>query len=91
MSVYVDGLCDFGWRIRGRRVHNCHLIADSIEELHELANEIGLRREWFQPESFPHYDLTPERRKRAIAVGAIALERKDFIRTLRRIREESRG
>ena len=91
MSVYVDVLRDFGWKIRGRRVRNAHLIADSLEELHELASRIGLRREWFQPKSFPHYDLTPKRRERAIAAGAIALERDAFIRTLQRIREENRG
>lgn len=51
--------------------------ADTEEELHEMADKIGLKREWFQPypeHSIPHYDLVPSRRLRAIKLGAVARE-----------------
>lgn len=37
-----------------------HLISDTnIDELHQFAEQIGLRREWFQDKpGRPHYDLT---------------------------------
>ncbi len=56
MAVYVDNLRDYGWR----HGPSCHLIADSIDELVEFAVSIGLRPEWFQPKSSPHFDLTAE-------------------------------
>lgn len=72
MSVYVD---EFRlWLPRQPRPFHkgsCHLTADSIEELHEFARRIGLRRGWFQGKSLvPHYDLTEPRRERALAAGA---------------------
>lgn len=38
-----------------------------------MAARIGLKREWFQPKSSPHYDLTASRRGRAVRAGAIEL------------------
>ncbi len=50
-----------------------HLIADTIDELHDFAQSIGLKRGWFQPESYPHYDLFRGKVKRALSKGAIIL------------------
>lgn len=58
-----------------------HLTADTPEELHEFAERLGLKREWFQtckrrcaPEDQPcqhwHYDVTETKRKRALGMGA---------------------
>lgn len=51
---------------------SCHLTTDgSLEELHEFAKKIGMRREWFQEHRLmPHYDLSPARREAALAAGA---------------------
>jgi hypothetical protein len=82
LAVYVDALCDFGWRIGGRRVRNCHLFCDQkdLAELHEMARRIGMQRQWFQdlPRA-PHYDLTPERRAAAVAMGAIEVDRRTAV------------
>lgn len=83
MPCYVDALVSYGWNLRGRRVRSCHLIADSLDELHAMANAIGMKREWFQPASSPHYDLTESRRARAIGLGAVPLERRAFVAKLR--------
>lgn len=77
MAVYVDPLfptAPFA-RVRSPRWRwptACHMWADSPRELHALARRIGLRRSWFQDHPrVPHYDLTPGKRARAIAAGAI--------------------
>ncbi len=75
MSVYVDNmqscLPNKNWRYR----KVCHMTADTIEELYEMASLIGLKKEWFQNinKRHPHYDLTPNKRKLAIKYGAIQL------------------
>lgn len=49
----------------------CHMTADTLDELHEMAQRIGLRREWFQDHPVhPHYDLRPAKRRAAIQQGA---------------------
>ena len=87
MSCYVDKLRPFGWRIRGRETESCHLLADSLDELHAMAQAIGLKREWFQDKrSGKHYDLVPSKRDLAIARGAIALDDVQFVAKLRELR-----
>jgi hypothetical protein len=62
MPVYVDDAF-IPWR--GRRWS--HLVADTPEELHEAAEQLGLRREWAQDRGRTlHYDLPEEWRERAI-------------------------
>ena len=41
-----------------------------VDELHAFAARIRLRREWFHPLSFAHYDITPPKRARAVRLGA---------------------
>ncbi len=69
MSVYVDPLMDYGWKLGA----SCHMYADSLKELHAAAIDAGLKTSWFQVSKLgiPHYDLTESRRKRAIRQGAI--------------------
>jgi hypothetical protein len=49
----------------------CHLVADDIQELHDFAQKLGLKREWFQNHIIqPHYDITAAKREAAINLGA---------------------
>jgi len=74
MSIYVDPLMNHGWVLRGRRVNSCHLLADTVDELHVFAQEIGLRRSWYQGKgSRPHYDLVASKRVEAVLNGAVEL------------------
>jgi hypothetical protein len=69
MAVYVDDAF-----IPWRRGVWCHMQADSLDELHEFAARLGMKREWFQPGSRPetaHYDVTKTRRALAVKLGAI--------------------
>jgi hypothetical protein len=59
------------------------LIADTDEEAHAMALQLGLRRAWWQGD---HYDLVPTKRSLAIRLGAIALDRRAFVQKLRHIR-----
>lgn len=68
MSVYVD---DYEGRL-GRMIM-CHMLADSVDELHAFAARLGLKREWFQLGSAPHYDVSKDKRALAIRLGAIHL------------------
>ena len=60
----------------------CHMVTDSsLEELHDFARRLGLRRETFQEHGrLPHYDLRPETRERALAMGAEAVGSKELFR-----------
>lgn len=58
-----------------------HLVSDSsLEELHEFAAELGMRREWFQMKSIPHYDLTGDVYELAIERGAILVSSREIVR-----------
>lgn len=51
----------------------CHLVSDQNEqELHDFAQKIGLKKSYFQPRSYPHYDVTTTVRERALQQGATA-------------------
>lgn len=69
-----------------RRMVMCHMFADTIAELHEMAEAIGMRREWFQPLSFPHYDVAKGRRAVAVARGAVEVDRRTGAAIRRRLR-----
>lgn len=81
MAVYVDKA-----RNKFRRMIMCHMMADTLEELHEMADKIGMRREWFQPKSSPHYDVCLERKSLAIKNGAVVADRKKVVELIRKYR-----
>ena len=72
MSVYVDDAS-----IPYGRMLMHHMVADSIEELHAMADRIGVARRWFQRDaSTPHYDVCRSKRALALRYGAVALDRR---------------
>ena len=83
MAVYVDNLRDYGWR----HGPSCHLIADSVDELMEFAVRMGLKREWFQAKSTPHFDLTADGRELALQHGAIELGQRQLVAKIRELRK----
>lgn len=87
MSCYVDPLMPCPTNAKWRYDKACHLIADSLDELHNLAAIIGLKRGWFQDKSLPHYDLTANKRNAAIKAGAIPLDRNEFVEKMRIVRK----
>src|SRR5262247_3515760 len=66
-------------RYWGRRCG--HLVSDSsLDELHEFAESLGLRRQWFQEKSIPHYDLTGEVYELALERGAKLVSSREIVR-----------
>ena len=89
MSIYVDELFTAVPRTaQARKFGNrwCHLTTDGpIEELHQFAERIGLKRAWFQDHVqryLKHYDLTPSKRRLAIQHGAIEVQTQAHIRAM---------
>lgn len=87
MSVYVDDAA-----IPYGRMLMSHLVADSLEELHAMADRIGVARRWFQRDaSTPHYDVCRSKRALALRYGAVALDRHAMSAWLRKRRDRAGG
>ncbi|MEE1993657.1 DUF4031 domain-containing protein [Pseudomonas syringae pv. syringae] len=66
MTIYVDNV-----KIQWQGREWCHLVAETLHELHSFARALGLKRSWFQgAASYPHYDVTVEIRAKALRLGA---------------------
>ena len=71
MAVYVDDAITL-WR--GHRW--AHLMADTLDELHAMAAQLGLPRRAFQDRpSGAHYDITAQMRTQALQLGATPISR----------------
>ena len=90
MSVYVDELQVWPNAWGPFKAGSCHLAADTLEELHEFAAQLGMRRAWFQEGQgrHPHYDLVKSKRDLAIKLGAKPVTGHDLIMMWRRQRGE---
>lgn len=76
MSVYVDDMFDLPMG-RYRRMKMSHMIADTEDELHAMADTIGVARRWHQGD---HYDVCMSKRKLAIAAGAVPVTLRELAR-----------
>lgn len=76
MAILVDEPI---WPFRDRLW--CHLVSDtSYDELHALADRLGIPRRAFQGD---HYDLPAELRDEAVALGAEPVTGRELITRLR--------
>jgi hypothetical protein len=92
MSVYVD---DLTVSLKNRNwpySHSCHLVADTVEELHYFAGRMRLKPAWFQDKpELPHYDLTKGMRKYAVSLGAIEINWKGISDLMQMYRSRRTG
>lgn len=74
MTVYVDDMRRSA-QLQGRPAKWSHLMADTHQELLDMADELGLRREWIQHEGThrEHFDVTEAKRTQAIGFGAVPI------------------
>lgn len=93
MTVYVDPLHDF------RKVLSKTVIAkygpvwanlssdtSDLEDLHALADKIGLQRSWFKYDNpLQCYFVTPEMRQRAVDNGAVEVTTTELIQKCARL------
>lgn len=81
MAVYVDDMR----AVYGRMIM-CHMVADTLEELHAMAHRLGLRREWFQDSSgHPHYDVSKSKRALAVSLGAVQITSRELVQMGRKL------
>lgn len=72
MTVYVDDMAaPYG------RMVMFHMVADTDDELHAMADKIGVARRWHQKVGTPHshYDICKAKRAQAVSLGAIEIDR----------------
>ena len=82
--IYIDRAIN-PWR--GKKW--CHLVADSLPELHDFAIKMGLKRSWFQDHKIqPHYDVCEKLRLKAIDLGAKELSTQDMALRVRELLKE---
>lgn len=82
MTVYVDQAI---YKKPNGRVLYCHMIADTLVELHEFAAKINLSSSWFHSGRFKHYDLNPTSRAAAIEAGAVEITSKEMVTLLKNV------
>ncbi len=81
MSVYVDDV-----EHRFGNMIMCHLWADTLEELLDMVDKIGVQRKWIQGHkelsfgkhknaSWVHFDIAKSKRNLAIKSGAILTDK----------------
>lgn len=73
--VYVDAP-----RHRLGRMIMCHMAADSIGELHMMADAIGVSRRHFQDGKRQHYDICKAKRSHAVRLGAREISSREMVR-----------
>jgi len=67
MTVYVDDLRTVKRSKMWPWLQSCHMFADTLDELHAMAEKVGMHPAWFQGhKELPHYDLTPNKRAQAV-------------------------
>ncbi|MCD6252424.1 MAG: DUF4031 domain-containing protein [Psychrobacter sp.] len=87
MAIYVDFV-----RIEFRGFKWCHMLADTLQELHDFAAWIDVDKRLFHRNaSYPHYDITVQMREIAIAHGAIPADRKKIIECAKKLKVELMG
>lgn len=76
--VYVGNL-EFGYG----RMKMSHMVADTDEELHQMADKIGVARKWFQnkkEDGLPHYDICKSKKQLAISFGAQKMSDREIVK-----------
>lgn len=81
--TYVDALRPCLPSRRWPYAASCHLVSDSVAELHDFAARLGLKRKWFQDGTHPHYDLTRNKRLEACVAGARQIDAKGLVEVMR--------
>ncbi|WP_225548168.1 DUF4031 domain-containing protein [Chromobacterium violaceum] len=84
MAVYVDDM-----RATYGRMIMCHMLADTDDELHDMAARIGVARKWHQKPGTPHshYDVCLKKRDEAVKLGAIQTDRRGVAEIIKRKKE----
>jgi Protein of unknown function (DUF4031) len=91
VACYVDAVQEYpdaGLRF----TRFCHLLADTRDELHAMADQLGIPRRFFQDHPWRwHHDLPAQLRPQAVALGAREISMHEVGALLARRRAEVRA
>lgn len=76
--VYIDS-----YNAKFGRMTMCHMVADTFEELHQMADEIGIARRWFQGD---HYDICLSKKAIALKLGAKEVDGRELMRVWKKLK-----
>lgn len=84
MAVYVDDM-----KAKFRNMTMCHMMADTTEELLEMASKIGVQHKWIQDAGTPreHFDIAMSKRALALKAGAQEIDRNKLVEIIRAKRQ----
>lgn len=82
--IYVDAPT---WKKHGGRKLYSHMVADTYEELHAFAAQIGVKPHFFHRAKNKHYDITTEQQQAAVLAGALLVDTRTIIRVARKADE----
>ena len=88
MACYVDTVRSYP-NAGLRFTEFCHLLADTRDELHDMADALGIPRRFFQEHPWRwHHDLPEHLRPRAVELGAVEMDIHEVGALLRRRKRE---
>jgi hypothetical protein len=87
MTVYVDDMYKYPLG-QFRRMKMSHMVADTEEELHKMAEKIGVARKWYQKD---HYDVCIAMRKKAVEEGASEITLRELSELVMEKRRKKNG
>lgn len=96
MAVYVDPNLNWPKTEHWPYGSVSHMYADTEQELHDMANRIGLKRSWCSDKTQPgskllHYDLSPTKRLAAIRAGAIPKDHRHKVKFYKGLSNKARN
>lgn len=71
MAVYVDDM-----RAKYGQLIMCHMMADTDQELRDMAHKIGVQQKWHQGD---HFDICKSKRVLAVKNGAIEITQRQMV------------
>ena len=82
MPVYIDDMYKHSMG-KFRRMKMSHMVADTLDELYEMADKIGVSRKWVQNlelgKGRVHFDIAMNARKKAVQNGAIEISMRSLV------------
>lgn len=70
------------------RMYLSHMASDSLAELHDMAEKLGVRKHFQNKKGKPHYDICQSNKLKAIQLGAIEVSDKEIIKMFRTSKDE---
>ena len=79
MTVYVDKPV-FTTGAKKPRQTYAHMVASTLDELHEFAQKIGVKPHFFhKTPMMPHYDINAKQQAEAVQAGAKEISSRDLV------------